>query len=77
MVHRPSRLAEIIEVLCRYNLEPKRMRLVQPTYDKPANMVLIEAIKEAGHEMKVLPTLVVYGKDGEYTKEILEIYGKI
>ena len=77
MVHRPSRLAEIIEMLCRYNLEPKRMRLVQPTAEKPANMVLIEAVKEAGQEMKVLPTIIVYGEDGEYTRDILEIYGKL
>ena len=33
MVHRPFRLAEIISVMTKYKLEPKRMRLVYPFND--------------------------------------------
>ena len=77
MVHRPHRLPEIMEMLTKYSLEPKRMRLVQPYIDKPANMVLIEAVKGAGREMKNEPTLIVYNSDGSYTDEILKIYGKL
>ena len=76
MVHRPSRLPEIMELMRKYRLEPKRMRLVQPYVDKEPNMVLIEGIKEAGSEMRTLPTLVVYENDGSYTEELLQIYGK-
>ncbi|MBR3041282.1 MAG: methyltransferase, partial [Eubacterium sp.] len=39
MVHRPSRLPEIMELMRKYRLEPKRMRLVQPYMDKEPNMV--------------------------------------
>ena len=77
MVHRPSRLPEIMELMRKYRLEPKRMRLVQPYIDKEPNMVLVEGIKEAGSELRLLPTLVVYEKDGSYTEELLGIYGKI
>ena len=40
LVHRPFRLAEIMTVLVRYRLEPKRMRLVYPFVEKEPNMVL-------------------------------------
>ena len=38
MVHRPFRLTEIINVLTKYKLEPKRMKLLLPA-------VLVEAVK--------------------------------
>ena len=76
MVHKPFRIPEIIEILKRYKLEPKRMQLVQPYADKEPNMVLIEAVKGAGAFCKVLPTLVVYGEDRNYTPELLRYYGK-
>ena len=44
LVHRPFRLAEILTLLVRYKLEPKRMRLVYPFVDKEPNMVLIEGL---------------------------------
>ena len=75
MVHRPFRLAEIMTMLVKYKLEPKRMRLVYPYVDKEPNMVLIEGIRGAKSRMTVEPPLIVYEKDGSYTQEILEHYG--
>ncbi len=76
MVHRPSRLPEIMEMMVEYRLEPKRMQLVQPTVDKEPNLVLIEGVKEAGRECRILPTLAVYDNEGNYTEELLRYYGK-
>ncbi len=76
MVHRPSRLPEIMEMMVKYRLEPKRMQLVQPTVDKEPNLVLIEGVKEAGRECRILPTLAVYDDEGNYTEELLRYYGK-
>ena len=75
MVHRPSRLPEIIALMKGYRLEPKRLQLVQPYVDAEPNMVLIEGVKEAGEELKILPTLIVYNQDGTYTEELLAYYG--
>ncbi len=75
MVHRPFRLAEIIRVLSRYRLEPKRMRLVYPTIDKEPNMVLIEAVRGGRPRMTVEKPLIVYDRPGVYNREIMEIYG--
>ena len=75
MVHRPFRLAEIFSKMVEYRIEPKRMCLVYPYVDKEPNMVLIEGIRGAKSRMTVEPPLIVYEKDGSYTREILEHYG--
>lgn len=77
MVHRPFRLTEIMNILTKYRLEPKRMQLVYPYIDKEANMVLIEARKGGNSRITVERPLVVYEKAGVYTREILSIYDNI
>ena len=77
MVHRPFRLAEIMNVLTRYKLEPKRMQLVYPYIDKEPNMVLIEAVTGGNPRITVERPLIVYEKPGVYTKSILELYGMV
>lgn len=74
MIHRPARLVEIMNVMRQYNLEIKRMRMVHPCVDKEANMVLIEAVHDGKAFMKVESPLIVYGDDGKYTKELMDIY---
>lgn len=74
MVHRPSRIADIIYELKKYKLEPKTIRFVQPFAHKEPNMVLIESVKNGGSSVKVLPNLIVYESQNKYTKEIEKIY---
>ena len=76
MVHRPFRLAEILAGMNRHGIEPKRMRLVYPYVDKEPNMVLIEGLRGGRPRMTVEPPLVVYEKDGSYTRELLRMYGR-
>ncbi len=75
MVHRPFRLAEIIMVMSKYKLEPKRMRLVYPYINKEPNMVLIEGCRGGKPRMTVEKPLIVYKEPNVYTDEIYEIYG--
>lgn len=74
MVHKPFRLAEIIRLMSKYRLEPKRICMVQPYIDKEPNMVLIEGNKGGNPMVKVDPSLVVYNKDGSYTEDLLLRY---
>ena len=76
MVHRPERLVELMSLLKKYKLEPKILKLVQPTIDKNPNLVLIKAVKNAKPFLKIEKTLIVYNQDRSYTDEILKIYGK-
>ena len=75
MIHRPFRLAEIITVMTKYKLEPKRMQLVYPYVDKEPNMVLIEGCRGGRPRMTVEKPLIVYKEPNAYTDEIFEIYG--
>lgn len=75
MVHRPFRLAEIIEVMKRYKLEPKRMKFVHPYINKEPNMVLIEALKGGNPMVTIEAPLIVYKEENVYTDEIYHIYG--
>lgn len=77
MVHRPERLADIIECLRKEKIEPKRIRFVYPRENKEPNLVLIKAVKNAKPFLKIEKPLFVYQEDNIYTKEILEIYHKL
>ena len=74
LVHRPERLAELIETLRKSKLEPKRMRMVHSFADSEATMVLIESAKGGGTFMKVEKPLIIYKEKDVYTDEILQIY---
>lgn len=75
MVHRPTRLVEIINTLTKYKLEPKRMKMVHPYSNKEPNMVLIEAVRGGKSMIKVEAPLIVYQAPNQYTDEIYDIYG--
>lgn len=74
MVHRPSRLGEIISIMRTHRLEPKRIRFVHPRIDLEANMVLIEALRDGKPDVRLLPPLIVYNEKNEYCDELLDIY---
>ena len=75
MVHRPQRLPEIITALKNACLEPKRLKFVHPYIEREANMVLIEAVRDARPECRVEKPLIVYREPNVYTDEIYDIYG--
>ncbi|MFF2450307.1 tRNA1(Val) (adenine(37)-N6)-methyltransferase [Neobacillus sp. NPDC058068] len=76
-VHRPGRLIDIITLMRRYRLEPKRIQFVYPKIGKEANTLLIEAIKDGSPDLKILPPIIVYNENDEYTQEIRAIlYGE-
>lgn len=73
-VYRPARLVELLALMRQHRVEPKRIRFVHPYADRPANLVLVEGIRDGGVELRVLPPLVVYRTEGTYTDEVLRIY---
>jgi tRNA1(Val) A37 N6-methylase TrmN6 len=73
IVHRPSRLAEILNALQQVSIEPKRIRFVHPYLDQEANMVLIEGMKDGKPSLRLLPPCVVHQTNGQYTHELAEL----
>ncbi|MGI6160814.1 MAG: tRNA1(Val) (adenine(37)-N6)-methyltransferase [Christensenellales bacterium] len=74
MIHRSDRFAELLYTMRDYGIEPKRIRMVQPSYGKPPNLMLIEGVKQGRSGVKWEPPLIVYGEDGEFTPELRAIY---
>ena len=75
LVFSANRAAELLALLRMRELEPKHIRFVHPYANKPASLVLVEAMRSAGIGLEVLPPLIVHEQGGGYTKEVREIYG--
>ena len=71
---RPERLAEIITLMNKYEVEAKRLRLVAKEEGSAPWLFLIEGRRKGKPGMVVEPTLYLY-KNGELSKEMTEIYG--
>lgn len=76
LVHRTERLVEIIELMKKNNIEPKRMRLIYPKVNAESNLVLIDGRKNGKEGLKILPPLYIHKDDNSYTNEVLEMFGK-
>ena len=75
MVHRPERMIEIINLMQKNGIEPKKMQLVYPKENKNANMLLIEGIKKGKSGLKILSPLIVHDNNGNYVSEIRKMFG--
>lgn len=70
MVHRPDRFLEIIEVMKKHRLAPKRIQFVYPKKGKEANILLIEGIKDGKLDgFKVASPMFTYDETGNYNFE--------
>ena len=74
MVHRPERMVDILYGMRQRGLEPKRVRLVHGTVNKPPSMMLIEAVKGGKPHLTWMSPLIVYDDRGNMTDEVKEIY---
>ncbi len=70
-----GRLAELLSLMRERRLEPKRLRMVHPYLDKTAVLALVEAVKNGGSGVQVLPPLIVHDAGGGYSAEMKDIYG--
>ena len=76
MIHRPDRLIDLCCLMRKYKLEPKKLRVVHPSYNKTATMILVEAARGGRPKLFLDPPLYIYDEKGNYTDEIDKIYAK-
>lgn len=74
MVHRPDRLVDIVTLMRKHKIEPKRIRMVHPSAGKAPNIVLVEGQRDGGAFLKWDDPLYVHTEDGGYTEEIISMY---
>ena len=67
-------MLELMQSMEQARLVPKRFRLIYPAAHKPANLVLVEAVKDAKPMLHPEPPLIVYEADGSMTEELKRIY---
>ena len=56
-------------------LEPKKIQFVYPKINKEAILIMIEATKNGKPGLKILDPLIVHEQNGNYSKEVLKMFG--
>ncbi len=76
MCQRPERLADVICMMRKYDVEPKRLRFVQQRPSKPPKLFLIEG-KRGGRPggLTVETVLFIENENGGFSQEMIDIYG--
>ena len=76
MVHKSYRLSDAIFYMRKYNLEPKKLWLIQPKIQKDVDTFVIEGKKGGKPNLLIPSPIIVYNEDGSYTETARRIYGK-
>ena len=76
MVHRPERFVDAVCLMRTHGIEPKIVRFVHPSPYKKANLFLIKGARGGKPQLKMLEPLYVHDECGNYSKEIIRIYGR-
>ena len=74
MCHRPERLSELMSLMSKYKVEPKRLRLVCQRKGEEPWLVLVEGRRSGNIGLRIEPTLYVE-ENGEFSPEMIKIYG--
>lgn len=69
-----SRMAEMMAALSAHRLQVKRLRLVQPSVNKPPYLCLIEAMAGAKPGLQAEPALLLQDEEGNMSKEVMAMY---
>ncbi len=72
MVHRTERFFEIVKLLEKNHLIPKRVQLIYPKVGSESNLFMIECIKNGKDGVKFESPLYIHNEDGTYKDEIKE-----
>lgn len=76
LVFRSDRLVEVILLLKKYNLEPKRMKNCYTKYGNDAKICLLEAVKDAKKGFKIEGAIYIYDENNEKTDYVKSLYGQ-
>jgi len=76
-VYRPARLVDLVSEMRKNKIEPKAFQFVHPNKTEAANIVLVEGVKGAGTETKILSPLILYKENGKYTEQANAVFENI
>ena len=74
LVYPAQQMLQVMKKLQEAHLEPKRFQLVYPSETKAANLVLIEAVKDAKPTLHPMPPLIIYNSENVLTSRLKSVY---
>lgn len=69
------RLADLMEQMRMYGIEPKEMHIIHTKPDAPAKRVLLQGVKGGGKGLKINSPTIIHNADGTYTTAVRQIFG--
>lgn len=76
LVHKPARLSDIIYLMRKNDIEPKRIRHIHKSLKSEPSLILVDGSYKGGKELRIMPPLCLYNDDGSETQELREVYGR-
>jgi len=74
LIHRVERMMEIFELIKKPLFVPKKIRMIHSRIDEPARLFLLEVQKQGRGQLSVLPPLIIYNQNNEYSPELQAYY---
>ena len=75
LVYPAERAMDLFSAMRQHGLEPRRVRFVHSFAGAAATLILAEGVKGARTGLRVLPPLVIYRGEDEYTDEMAGLLG--
>lgn len=76
IVHRPDRMIDILNMMQKYDIEPKRIRFVYPKMNKDSHVLLVEGMYKGKKGITIEPPLYAHNDDGSYSQEVRKMFGE-
>lgn len=73
-IYPAAQMLYLMKLMQKAHLEPKCFQLIYPYADKPANLVLIEAVKDARPTLHPMEPLIIYTDEGTLTNRLKSAY---
>lgn len=70
IIYPAERLTDLLYGMREFSLEPKLLRVVYSYVDSEAKLVILEGRKGGRPGMKIQHPLIIYNRDGSYTREV-------
>ena len=73
LVYRPERFIDIVTLMRKNNIEPKKVLFIFPKKGRDANILLIEGTKNGKPGLKILDPIYSHNEKNEYTDELKKL----
>ncbi len=74
IVYPAERMADILIQMRSAGIEPKYIRMIHPSLEMKAKLILVEGKKGGRHGLKIGPPLIIYRKKSVYSDEVQAMF---